>query len=213
MRLLGKKDMVVIGVLRELGKCSARDVYDYLTERNEKMPYTTISSILNKLHDLGIVERRVVKSKGRYGKKYVYSLKKRVESENEVLVEIYSKVLEKSDLLLKLHDVGGAVAFVDKDGNVVFVYGGGEVIKDEKIIGKKIEDVHAPVTAKFVRHIFEELRSGKRTEFRRTINVEGRVFEKIYYAIRSLEGDFLGVIVITREIKEEKKPLEEVLLP
>ena len=66
---LGELEADVLGAVQKLGKASAREVMKEVSARN--LAYTTISTVLDRLYQKGMVKRtRVI---GRGGTKYVYS--------------------------------------------------------------------------------------------------------------------------------------------
>lgn len=67
---LGELQANILGVLQKLGKASAREIMREMG--TEKRPaYTTVSTVLDRLHQKGMVKRTKVSSRG--GTKYVYS--------------------------------------------------------------------------------------------------------------------------------------------
>lgn len=71
--MLGSLEREVIGVLRGRREATARDVLDELRNRRRDVAYTTVSTILTRLHAKGLIERRKEPYKG--GDRYVYLYK------------------------------------------------------------------------------------------------------------------------------------------
>lgn len=67
---LGELQAEVLGALQRLGKGSAREVMAEIGS-SKKVAYTTVSTVLDRLHKRGLVKR--IKVAGRGGEKYVYS--------------------------------------------------------------------------------------------------------------------------------------------
>jgi len=66
---LGELEAEILGAVQKLGKASAREVMSEVSARH--LAYTTISTVLDRLHQKGMVKRtRVI---GRGGSKYMYS--------------------------------------------------------------------------------------------------------------------------------------------
>ncbi len=67
---LGALQAEVLGALQRLGKASAREV---MTEigAERKLAYTTVSTVLDRLHRKGLLKR--TRENGRGGPKYIYS--------------------------------------------------------------------------------------------------------------------------------------------
>ena len=77
MKSISELEQVVMDIVWELKECSVRDVVKKL-QPNRKLAYTTVATILQRLYDKGIVERKESKqgytyypklSKQSYGKK------------------------------------------------------------------------------------------------------------------------------------------------
>jgi predicted transcriptional regulator len=60
----------VLGVLQKLGRASARDIMNELPAR-KRLAYTTVSTVLDRLHKKGLAKRTRVAGRG--GVKYIYS--------------------------------------------------------------------------------------------------------------------------------------------
>ncbi len=206
---LTEKELKAISVLKNGKKMSAREIKRHLEKEGISVPYTTISSFLEKLYHEGILERKEVRSRGRYGKKYIYYLNEAILSvdSSNPLAEMIKNVFVPGRILYS----NDSVAFIDKTGAITFLYGNGEVINNGNIVGKNVREIHSSVTAKFVEQIFNELRSGKRDVFRRTVLYEGREYEKHYCAIRSSKGEFLGVLILTRRLENNGEISEEIM--
>ncbi len=206
---LTEKELKAISALKNGKKMSAREIKRYLEREGISVPYTTISSFLEKLYHEGILERKEVRSRGRYGKKYLYYLNEAILSvdSSNPLAEMIKNVFVPGKILYS----NDSVAFIDRSGVITFLYGNGEVINNGDVVGKNVRDIHSSVTAKFVDQIFSELRNGKRDVFRRTVSYEGRKYEKHYCAIRSSKGEFLGVLILTRHLENNEDFSEEII--
>ena len=206
---LTEKELKILSIMRNGKKMSAREIKRALERGGVDLPYTTISSILEKLYYEGVLERKEVRSRGRYGKKYLYYISSSMFSVDSVhpFAEMIKNVFVPRNILYS----NDSVAFIDKKGTITFLYGNGNVIRDERIVGKAVDEIHSSVTAKFVKRIFDELKSGKRDFFKRVVYYEGMDYEKHYCAVRSSENEFLGVIILTRPLKKEERLPEELL--
>jgi predicted transcriptional regulator len=84
---MGELEAHVFGAVQKLGKASARDVMKEMDSRH--LAYTTISTVLDRLHQKGMVKRtRVV---GRGGTKYVYS----TVSSTNLRVSLVNRTLDR----------------------------------------------------------------------------------------------------------------------
>jgi predicted transcriptional regulator len=68
--LVGSLETEVLVALREVGEGPARDVREQLAVSGVQVAYTTVATILARLHDKGLVRRRREKCQG--GERYVY---------------------------------------------------------------------------------------------------------------------------------------------
>jgi predicted transcriptional regulator len=68
--VLGSLEAEVLASLRELGEAPARDVRTALERHGTKVAYTTVATILSRLHDKRLVKRRRETCRG--GERYVY---------------------------------------------------------------------------------------------------------------------------------------------
>ncbi len=71
--MLGPLEREVIFALENHGEATTRDVLLELRQRGKDVAYTTVSTILTRLHAKGLIERRSEAFKG--GERYVYRYK------------------------------------------------------------------------------------------------------------------------------------------
>lgn len=100
------------------------------------------------------------------------------------------------------------MTFVDKDGKVKYFTQGQERIfaRPKTIIGREVSNCHPPASVHIVEQIVEELKSGKKDHEDFWINMGGKFVHIRYYAVRNAQGDFLGVVEVSQDIK----PLREL---
>ncbi len=68
--MIGSLEASVLSSLRDLGEAPARDVRQALDRTGTRLAYTTVATILARLHDKGLVTRRKETCRG--GERYVY---------------------------------------------------------------------------------------------------------------------------------------------
>ena len=73
IRVLGPLEREVISALKDHGEATTRDVLLELRRRGKEVAYTTVCTILTRLHAKGLIERRSEAFKG--GERYVYRYK------------------------------------------------------------------------------------------------------------------------------------------
>jgi len=86
--MLGSLEAKVLGVLENEGRANVREVVDRLNEDEEDLAYTTVGTILDRLHKKGLVERTEEPYKG--GSRYVYEY---VDFQDEYIDEVLRDVV------------------------------------------------------------------------------------------------------------------------
>lgn len=82
----------VIGILRLLRKGTARKILKELNKnRNTELPYTTVASVLKRLHSGNLVSLEEEKFRGKHRKRYVYIYK---DIESNYIDNILESLLE-----------------------------------------------------------------------------------------------------------------------
>ncbi len=71
--MLGSLEREVIAAVKKLGAATTREVMAELHASETKVAYTTVATILTRLHAKGLVERRQEPFKG--GERFIYSYK------------------------------------------------------------------------------------------------------------------------------------------
>lgn len=95
------------------------------------------------------------------------------------------------------------ITFVGKDDTVRYFTQGKERIfaRAKTVLGRKVENCHPPASVHIVERIVEELRSGKKDHEDFWIKM-GDIFVYIrYFAVRNAQGEYLGVMELTQNIK------------
>jgi predicted transcriptional regulator len=84
---LGPLEMKVLGLLQGNGSCSVSDVQTQLANQGRKLAYTTVMTILSRLHDKAYLTRE------RQGRQYIYSMAQKAEKTRDgVLSTIYKSL-------------------------------------------------------------------------------------------------------------------------
>lgn len=100
------------------------------------------------------------------------------------------------------------ITFVGKDGKVKYFSQGKERIfaRPKTVIGRKVENCHPPASVHVVEKVVEQLQSGKKDHVDFWIKM-GNVYALIrYFAVRNAQGEYLGVLEVTQDIK----PIQEI---
>lgn len=78
-------------------------------------------------------------------------------------------------------------------------------VKASRIIGKSIFSLHPPRMHHRIRELITSLKSGKISSGSRLVHAQKRFFSNSYTAIRSPDGTFLGTLLISRDVTEQKR--------
>lgn len=71
--MLGPLERSVVAAVKRLGAATTREVLDDLRAKGSELAYTTVATILSRLHRKGLVERRREPFKG--AERFIYSYK------------------------------------------------------------------------------------------------------------------------------------------
>jgi len=88
---LGDLQAEILGALQKLGKASARDVMKEIAPE-KRLAYTTVSTVLDRLHKKGLVKRSRVPGQG--GAKYIYSYAAPIEMRTNLVEKALSSLIE-----------------------------------------------------------------------------------------------------------------------
>jgi len=100
------------------------------------------------------------------------------------------------------------MTFVDKEGRVKYFSQGKERIfaRPKTIIGREVKNCHPPASVHVVEQIVEDLRSGKKDHEDFWIKLGDKYVYIRYFAVRDADGDYLGVVEVSQDIK----PIQEI---
>lgn len=107
------------------------------------------------------------------------------------------------------------VVFIDDQNHIAYFNPAAEKIRDtplREMLGQSILNCHPKKAHSNVLKIIEKLKSGKIKGHQR-MNlqlVKGKFYDNTYSAVWGPENQYLGVIVITREVTERKKAEDEL---
>ncbi len=113
-----------------------------------------------------------------------------------------------------VNDMVEGVIFLDENDIIRICNPAAEKIRNvsaERIVGRPIFEIHPPPTHPRIRDLLANLKSGVISSSNRIIHSRGRYFENSYSAIRDLAENYLGTLLISRDITERKRLSEENL--
>jgi len=115
--------------------------------------------------------------------------------------------LSKEEIEAILNTLPVEITFIDKDDVVRYFSQTRDKIfaRTKAIIGLKVQQCHPQKSLHLVNKILEDFKSGERDVAEFWINFENKFVFIRYFAVRSKNGDYLGCIEVTQDIKDIKK--------
>jgi PAS domain S-box-containing protein len=112
------------------------------------------------------------------------------------------------------------ITFVDKDGAVKYFSQAKERIfpRTKTVIGRNVSNCHPPASVHIVEKIVDDLKSGRKDHEDFWIKMGPRYVYIRYFAVKGVNGEFMGVMEVTQdiapiqEISGEKRLLSEGVL-
>jgi DUF438 domain-containing protein len=128
------------------------------------------------------------------------------QGDNQVQFDAGSMTPEEINSILNTLPLD--MTFVGADNKVKYFTQGKERIFDrpKTIIGREVKHCHPPKSVHVVEQIVEQLRSGQKDHEDFWIKMGSMYVLIRYYAVRNKEGEFLGTLEITQDIK----PIQEI---
>lgn len=111
-----------------------------------------------------------------------------------------------------LSSMGEGIIFADGEDRVTFINRAAEDIRGiraENYLGRNLLNIHSPTSEGRIRKLLAGLKNGDIPFSTRVIEVKGRFFENSYYPIRSEAGGYVGTLLVSRDITEKQRLLEE----
>ena len=134
--------------------------------------------------------------------------KKYVTAGSDSKVSFDAGSLTAQELNAILNTVPFDMTFVGDDNRVKYFTQGKERIFERPItiIGREVKNCHPPKSVHIVESIVEDLRSGRKDHEDFWLNIGERFVHIRYFAVRSKEGQYLG----TLEVSQDIKPIREL---
>ncbi len=117
-------------------------------------------------------------------------------------------VLKVSELTHLLNTLPFDITFVDKDDVVKYFSQGQDRIfaRTKAVIGRNVANCHPPASVHVVQKIVEDFKSGRKDHEDFWIRMGDRYVYIRYFAVRDQQGQYLGVLEVTQDIK----PIQEI---
>jgi DUF438 domain-containing protein len=130
------------------------------------------------------------------------------EKKDASTIVMPSGVLKTEELIKMLDTLPFDITFVDKDDVVKYFSQGSERIfpRTKAIIGRNVSNCHPPASVHIVEKIVEDFKTGAKDHEDFWINMGGKFILIRYYAVRNDNGEYLGVLEVTQDIK----PIQQI---
>lgn len=127
---------------------------------------------------------------------------------NDGIINLATGSFTIEELECMLNTLPFDITFVDKDDVVKFFTQGEERIfpRTKAVIGRDVSNCHPPASVHIVEKIVEDFKSGKKDNEDFWIKMKGLYVYIRYFAVRNKEGEFMGVLEVTQNIK----PIQEL---
>lgn len=134
--------------------------------------------------------------------------KKLAGEDSEGYIKFDTGILKAKEISAIFDHLPVDITFVDKDGVVKYFSNSKEriFIRTKAVIGRKVQNCHPPASVHVVEQVAEDLRTGKKEHEDFWIKM-GDLYVLIrYFAVRDDNGEFLGILEVSQNIK----PIQEI---
>ena len=100
------------------------------------------------------------------------------------------------------------ITFVDKEGTVKYFSQGKERVfpRTKAVIGRKVHNCHPPASVHIVEKLVEDLKAGRKDHEDFWLKMRDKYVYIRYFAVREENGEYVGALEITQDIK----PIQEI---
>lgn len=122
----------------------------------------------------------------------------------EGLIRLPSGEFNVEELTCMLNTLPLDITYVNKEDVVKYFSEGKERAfpRTKAIIGRNVSNCHPPASVHIVEQIVEDFKAGKKDEEDFWIRMGGKFILIRYYAVRNDQGEYLGVLEVTQDIKQ-----------
>ncbi|MBT8398206.1 MAG: DUF438 domain-containing protein [Gemmatimonadetes bacterium] len=126
------------------------------------------------------------------------------EVTDQAFVDLGTGRLSIQQLDMMLRNLPIEISFVDADGFVRYYSETEERLfpRTPGAIGRHVENCHPPKSIHMVKEILEKFASGDRDVAEFWIEMQGKFIHIRYFAVRSLEREYLGCLEVTQDVTE-----------
>jgi PAS domain S-box-containing protein len=111
-----------------------------------------------------------------------------------------------------LENMGEGIVFANHNDQISIVNSAAESIrgiKADDYLGRNLLNIHPPRAAKRISVMLRKLRAGEISSSVRTIHIRNRYFENSYYPIRNEDNTYVGTLMVSRDVTENKQLKEQ----
>ncbi len=111
-------------------------------------------------------------------------------------------------------EMAEGVIFLDDEDVILYCNPAAERIRKvraDKIVGRLIYTIHPVQAHPRIRELLASLKSGIVASSNRVVKIKQRYFENTHSAVRNADGEYLGTLLVSRDITEKKRLSEENL--
>ncbi|MFZ5518868.1 MAG: DUF438 domain-containing protein [Candidatus Zhuqueibacterota bacterium] len=122
-------------------------------------------------------------------------------------IQLPSGSFSVEELTALLNTIPFDLTFVDKDDRVRFFSQGEERIfaRSRAILGREVQKCHPPSSVHIVEEILNDFKSGKQHRAAFWIQMAGKFVMIEYFAMRSVNGEYLGTLEVSQDLTEKRK--------
>ncbi|MEM3577811.1 MAG: DUF438 domain-containing protein [Candidatus Bathyarchaeia archaeon] len=127
--------------------------------------------------------------------------------ERPFALQFETGTLTKEELEALLNALPVDITFVDKDDTVRYFNKAEKrvFVRTKAVIGRKVQLCHPQKSIHIVNRILDAFKEGKKDVAEFWINVNNRLIQIRYFAVRDRNGKYLGTMEVTQDITDIKK--------
>ena len=120
------------------------------------------------------------------------------------IVKLPSGEMNTEELTAMLNTLPFDITFVDKEDKVKYFSEGKDRAfpRTRTIIGRNVSNCHPPASVHIVEKIVEDFKNGVKDQEDFWIRMGEKYILIRYYAVRSIDGEYLGVLEVTQDIDQ-----------
>lgn len=137
-----------------------------------------------------------------------YQAEIKEEKKEAGVITLPTGVFRTEELIQLLNTLPFDITFVDKDDVVKYFSQSSERVfpRTKAVIGRNVSNCHPPASVHIVEQIVADFKSDKKDHEDFWIKMGDKYILIRYYAVRNEEGQYLGVLEVTQDIK----PIQEI---